>query len=298
MAILHPPVGRCIYCLASEGKFDDEHIIAYALNGDHVLPEASCKVCATKTGKIEQYVTRVMFGALRATRGMRTRRPKKRPQSFKALAEFEDGRKEIVEVPTGEFPVVLMLPFLPEAGFFRGDPDDGRLTNISEWWTWRDHDKIEALCRKIGLENGRLTPHEFNLTRLSQMLAKIGHSQAVAELGIDGFRPLAVDLALGHSVSINHLVGTSPWNRKMKPREESLHKVQIATNKNNGIIMAEIRLFANLGAPTYHVIVGLTHDCTYREAVKLTLPRLQFSPSAPVSGIKPLHGLIKSPRKP
>jgi uncharacterized Fe-S cluster-containing radical SAM superfamily enzyme len=61
MAVRFDPIGECIYCGTKEGPLSREHIIPFALNGDRILPEASCTACGKITGKIEQYVTKTML---------------------------------------------------------------------------------------------------------------------------------------------------------------------------------------------------------------------------------------------
>ena len=42
---VYPPVGRCIYCFASNCNLGDEHIIPQALGGNIILHGASCSAC-------------------------------------------------------------------------------------------------------------------------------------------------------------------------------------------------------------------------------------------------------------
>src|SRR5688572_14323585 len=53
-------VGLCIYCGNSEG-LTREHAIPFALNGDLVLPAASCKKCSEITSAFE---TKVLKGPI------------------------------------------------------------------------------------------------------------------------------------------------------------------------------------------------------------------------------------------
>ena len=64
----YPPVGRCIYCGATD-ELTDEHIIPFSLGGVLILDKASCngtKGCNKKTHKFEGVVARQIFGKFRA----------------------------------------------------------------------------------------------------------------------------------------------------------------------------------------------------------------------------------------
>src|SRR3712207_8495388 len=64
----YPPVGRCIYCDAERYAPDsarglaEEHIIPYGLNGDLVLPEASCRRCERITGRNDSLMLKGEIG--------------------------------------------------------------------------------------------------------------------------------------------------------------------------------------------------------------------------------------------
>lgn len=45
-------IGICIYCRVTE-NLTDEHAVPESLNGDIILEKASCRACATITGKFE-----------------------------------------------------------------------------------------------------------------------------------------------------------------------------------------------------------------------------------------------------
>jgi hypothetical protein len=57
----YPSVATCIYCGTIQPPLSDEHVIAYGLDGDDILPNASCKVCAAITSKVEAHCLRKLF---------------------------------------------------------------------------------------------------------------------------------------------------------------------------------------------------------------------------------------------
>lgn len=260
MATTYPPANQCIYCGALETEetpLRPEHIIAFALNGDTILPKASCDPCGKLTGRIEEANTRHLglFAPMRYTHRMKSRQRSKWPKSLPVTVEGDNGLKVVADVPVAEFPATIALPILPEAGWLNNQLGDGK-TVVLGWWVWSQHDKIAKLLSKLGILRGTIITGETNPTKFSQMLAKIGHSAAAAHFGIDDFTPMAVDLALGRSADFNHLVGISPLDWPIPPAEEALHDIRFDTGQSP-VIIAEIRLFASLGAPRYHVVVGV-----------------------------------------
>lgn len=257
MAIRFDPVGQCIYCGAKDVPLGREHIIPLALNGDRILPEASCPNCSKVTSKIERYVTKTMFGAFRAKTNMQTRRPKKRPTDYPISIKKEGVPELVVKVPTAEHPHTLLLPRIPPARYLGGLPDEPDKPVDCVWWVYSDNSKFEDAAEKFGITDGQLSAGLCDPSKLSQMLAKIGHCAAVAEFGFNSFRPLALDLALGRSESINYLVGCRVKPDPKPQSDDDLHDVRCYVRKHDNVIVAEIGLFINLGAPRYHVVVGL-----------------------------------------
>ena len=95
----------------------------------------------------------------------------------------------------------------------------------------------------------------FHPMKFGRMLAKIGYSFAVAERGLGTFNPVARELILGSSDLLNHYVGGG-MDGDPKPSTNLIELNQYTHNKFKYIVVT-IRLFANLGAPTYHVFVGI-----------------------------------------
>ena len=81
-----PGYGRCIYCTSDSGHsgLRDEHVIPYALGGNAVIENASCKTCEGITSYLDGYLARHVYHDLRIHRGIQTRRPKQRPKELRA----------------------------------------------------------------------------------------------------------------------------------------------------------------------------------------------------------------------
>lgn len=220
-----------------------------------ILPDASCLQCADVTGGIEQVLLRTMWGPFRTLAGFPTRRPKERPKTLPIDVEFYDGREGQIWVPAEDYPAMLNLPILPPARALRGLPDNGAVPVDALNWTWADRDALIRVAKAHGAKTVHSTP--VDTYRLVRVLAKIAHCKAVADFGVNGFVPLALDLVFGRSQCLNFLVGCR--NAQQPPSDEDLHNVGLFTHNEHGIILVEVRLFASLGAPRYHVVVGLKH---------------------------------------
>jgi HNH endonuclease len=120
---VYPPVGRCIYCGKTDGKLSREHIVPYSLNGNLVLPEASCERCAKKTQKIEEICTHERYGMLHPLRtklNLQSRRGRHRHKQLPVLVKYQDGTDKIAIVPSAGFPIIVWGLELPKAGILLG----------------------------------------------------------------------------------------------------------------------------------------------------------------------------------
>src|SRR4051812_38313328 len=105
----YPSLGRCIYCGRSDRKLTDEHIIPFALCGNHVISKGSCEECAKETSKFERIVCKNMFDPFRADVGLPTRRPDKRPDNFDLRTLGHDGRVTTRAVHVDEHSATLPI---------------------------------------------------------------------------------------------------------------------------------------------------------------------------------------------
>lgn len=259
---LYPPVGRCIYCGASEAEaqLTDEHIIPFALAGNSVLPKASCKECARITGAIvEQQVLRRMFGLVRAQRDLPTRRPKERPKKHVITVDL-GTHKEEREEDLNLRPRIFSIPAFPFPTILADQPADesGQISGIVLWTFSARGDFQKAAERHPDAK--KLTIHgQHNPSLFARMLAKIAHSFAVAEYGFSSVVPLLPPLILGKTVndSFNHLVGSL---KLIPPKSKDMTEVRLIRMRTyvtgKEYLVAEIRIFGDLGMPVHLVVVG------------------------------------------
>ena len=247
-----PTVGKCIYCGSQAGTLSKEHIVPFGLGGVHILPRASCEVCAKITAKFEGWCLQRMFGILRPQYHLPTRRPLQRRTDVRITKTHNDGSVEFSTIGVGEFPY-LMLGFIAgEAGILRGaSPTDNH--------NWRGVCDINAEGFR-GFGDGKSAVRiavRTNWVKFSQLLAKMAHGFAVANCGLDSFRPLLLNLILGRVAYPQYLIGGLS---EIPAAEPHLYRVTVYDHSANdkNYVMAEVRLFAALGTPAYRIVVGET----------------------------------------
>jgi hypothetical protein len=251
------PVGFCIYCGSAE-LLSDEHIVPFGLlpkGGDWLLPKASCAECARVTAKFEGSVQQNMIGPIRQKMGLKSRRKAK--ESLTATFNYPDGRLEEEVIPAGDFPSLCigmrwraprLLRGLPSEDLFEGEAV--KRFNEEEVKRFAEPDRAFKV--------GRVYPGDF-----ARMLAKIAHAYAFAEFGPGTFEPMLPDYILGKSNHLAFVVGGDESGSAYSS-EPVLHHVYRQDCLTNGVhyMLVGIRLFACLGMPTYHVVVGPKTDQT------------------------------------
>lgn len=255
----YDPVGRCIYCGDTTSRLTDEHVLPYAMAQNAlVLPKSSCDQCADVTKRFENDLLRQALGIFRNRIGAPTRNPKDRPSEPRVGVGRREGRGplensgEHMEIPISEMPLAyLTLKFRGLPGVLAGRPANGEIN--WEFWarSWLGEQALKRVSpRREGLHLGSLKPITF-----ARFLAKVAHGYAVAETGGATFEPMLLDLILGRSEEIAFLIGGYPDDREPLSDEFFL-QWGWAQNERGAFLVVEIRLYANLGAPTYLVVVG------------------------------------------
>ena len=249
----YAPVGRCIYCGTTEGKLTDEHIVPFGLlpkGMDWFLPKSTCENCAKITTKFEGSVQQGMLGPLRHKLGLKSRR--KRPATHNVTFNYkEDGRIEEREISLNDFPPICIGFRWPPPGILRHVAP----TSVFEGELVVRQD--EAAVRKLirdgeSFKMGRVFTLDF-----ARMLAKIAHAFAIAERGIASFEPILPDLILGKTDAAPYLIGGDASDTP-EEYEAPLHYLGHLYAEISGTmyLLISIRLFARLGMPRYHIIVG------------------------------------------
>jgi len=261
----YAPFGRCIYCLATEYSHSrrtlgDEHIIPLGLNGTFVLPEAACETCERAINKYEGYLQGRVLAPLRYLMGLKTRKPKDRPEFIAMTANLIGGGETRVQVPAWFAPASLVMPIFGYPGLFSDAPPETSEAIVPQLM----HQPIglpEMMAIwSFGRNIDSVRPPSVSFTgnMFAQLMAKIAYGYAVAQLPkrISEFRHIA-DIVLGKEtdVPMGYYVGSEPGRG---PESTNLHEIHIESRESptRQLTVVKIRLFAHLMSPTYYVVVS------------------------------------------
>ena len=267
MAKTYAPVGCCIYCGATEWsaqqsrKLGDEHIIPEGIGGRLVLPEASCKACEAITSAVELEWLRGAYHTARVQKGLGKK--KARPPRFLKLQVVRGGKTTWESVPLEKYPAMIVTlcfdkPEIlsdcsPVAKVLSGGVAVGVLPTFGK-------------LLKPFLDQGAVTfvPPRASATStiLGRMLAKIAHSYAAAELGINKFSPFLKGIILGTDIChIPYFVGGT---KDAPPTIDDVYKIRLTTMEScegRSYLVCIIRLLSDVkGMPEYWVVVGETRN--------------------------------------
>ena len=166
-----------------------------------------------------------------------------------------DGVREVIQVPRSEFPIYVPTPlFPPPAVFWRSQPVRGVFTNLATIHVAGPTLK-EASQRYPGAEfvgaRTNFSPEDFAKT-----LAKIGFCAAVAALGLAAFTHTPIrKVILGSDPCIGQWVGS--WHGEpVNETHGGLHAIKVQRSLTGSDIHVVVRLFAQFGAPEYHIVLG------------------------------------------
>lgn len=256
----YAPIRFCIYC-GSTDNLTDEHIIPNGLlpkGGDWYLPKASCPNCCSITKKFEGSVQQSMLGPLRYKLDLKTRNrgiKKKKTNNFVTLFNYPDGRLEPKEISGDDFPSVC-IGFkwrMPE--FLRG-LQASNIFEGSDFIKYNESEMSKYAKSDQAIKIGRVYPGDF-----ARMLAKIAHTYAIAEHGMDSFEPMLTEIILGKDDRLPFLIGgdeTLP-TLESEPYLHNIYRQDCAIGGVHHMLVA-IRLFAFIGMPRYLVVVGKKTD--------------------------------------
>jgi hypothetical protein len=267
----YPAPGRCIYCgdAAAPHTLTREHIIPLALGSHGFLPGASCEQCRETTNKFEAPCIATMFTPLRYIFDLPSRRKSKWPKSLPLDIEL-DGKVETQQVPIEDLPSIpIPFPVFKMPGILRGlDPSDKWPGSREVILAFPNVPEREQRLKRIkgAAEKAKIhVSSSMQVELFARMLAKIAHSYAVAECGLDSFRPFLPPLILGKEQGLSHLIGGAPEGKtfnllpSLPGKTHHLHFVQIDGMHNVGALRlfgVLVHLFKDIGAPVYLVVVG------------------------------------------
>ena len=247
------PVGRCIYCGATEG-LEKEHILPFALSGTAILPAASCRRCASITGKTEQILLRGSFWPVRIFRGLKSRtKHRDAPASFAVVVE-RDRREELIQLAVDDLPIMLHFPlFAPPAYLSKSGLKAG--ISLSGLATVHFGKNPKRVANSLG--TSKLTfKDQHNPIAFAQVIAKVAYAFAYAEGSIADLEgePFVVPAIIDKPDEVGQWVGTLTDPVRAFPG--LLHRIAIHHDWERGLLCAEVQLFADSETPAYGVILG------------------------------------------
>jgi hypothetical protein len=257
MDIPAPPnpreIGECIYCGNRDAPLTTEHAVPYGLNGSWTLLKASCKVCSNITHRFERDTMRCLWPEIRIVLGMQSRRRNNRPDTLPLVVQ-RNGAKEVIRVPRSDYPAYLHTPlFPPPAIFWRQNPVRGVFANLDMIHiagpTFQEISQHYPGAEFVGVR-ANFSPDDFART-----LAKIGFCAGVATVGLGAFTHTPIrKIILGTDACIGHWVGC--WQGDPHNAHGGIHAIKVMYEPPSSRIHVFVRMFAQFGAPEYHIFLG------------------------------------------
>lgn len=243
-------VGQCIYCGAKDQGLSKEHALPYGLNGPWTLLRASCNQCAAITHRFERDSLKGLWPMIRNVLAMQSRRPWARPDMLPLVLESKGARRTVL-VPPRDFPLYLPMPVLQPPGAVSGNTHASEMSAKLSF-IHLTGPSFEEVGRREGADfvGARLifSPEEF-----SRMLAKIAFCAGIFAMGLAPFTSSPIrDVILGKDRRVGHWVGS--WGGEPMNEANGLHSMRIRASGSD--IHVFLRLFAQFGAPEYHVVLG------------------------------------------
>ena len=188
----------CIYCQRRDVKLETEHVFPEGLAGTLKLFRASCRRCADLIHPVETYCIKNTFEQMRPWLKIKSKR-KHKAFPRKLTVSRKGGENGTWEIATeDDFPYALTLLRLNTPGILRGRPPGEDLeTDGMTFLT-----SAEFGERMVRLGPNPAISFNFRPGYLTRFLAKIAHGCAVADRGLDGFRPCLPPFIKGEDPSI------------------------------------------------------------------------------------------------
>jgi hypothetical protein len=248
------PANMCVYCgntryrEKDDRKLGDEHVIPESLGGNLILSEASCESCERRVNLFEQPILKSVLYAPRVHLGIR-RKPRKRGEEKITVDATVDGKDIKLTLPIKRMPVMLFFLMMESPGLLIGRPSHFGAMNGA----WVKPFLTDGPKMPPGLQS--MASPVLDTFKFMQFLAKIAHCYAVSVLG-SRFTPLLREIILSDTATPNFdLIG---GNSKPGDPTNNLHEIEIGWQTCFGVDYAivKLRMFSNLGAPTYRVVAG------------------------------------------
>ena len=257
---VYPPGGRCIYG-GDTKQLTIEHGIPYGLGGRIELPESSCRECCKLTSGFEHTCLRTMYGPLRLLYDLPSRRKKKRPKALRLKVKRTPAEDwTYVDVEQEKYPFLILFPYfsMPKAITDGSESECHGAATKRLWIRGASASFIfKELLERLTIElrvHSVMPEATAQVKEFCQMLAKIGHSFAVGELGVEAFQPFLIPHILRKELNdSDRFIGSLS---KEERASSNLHEISLVDIGKDDLVTIRIRLLAKLKTPTYYVIAG------------------------------------------
>lgn len=162
-----------------------------------------------------------------------------------------NGIQRTIQVSPNEFPLYLPTPQFPSPGCLIDIPQSASISTQLKFIHLAGPSLDEVMKQHAAdFAGARL---DFSPSDFARTLAKIAFTGAVYVLGLAPFTTTPIRrVILGEDLSVSHWVGS--WNGEPVNEAKGLHAMKILASGTN--IHVVLRLFAQFGAPEYHVVLG------------------------------------------
>ncbi len=173
----------------------------------------------------------------------------------------------------------MMFYKMGRAGLLEGLPDTVDMSNEWQIVAVQDDVKAKAFQQKFGVPltaKVRHMPESF-----ARLLAKIGYCHLLTMLDPGDFRPICLPYVMGDRKNPSYVVGGTFEIAEPETVGYRLSTVGFGSTEGSPgrfMLVAEIRLFANVFTPTYHVVVGdasrewkRSRRCSVRQGGEITV---------------------------
>lgn len=253
-------IGKCIYC-GSHDDLTDEHVLPYALGGHLRLNQASCKACATITGRLEQKLLRGHWWPYRKKLGLQTRNPSaanelKSIKIIKANGDVISG-----QMPLEDFVAAIVFELAPPSilrdEILSGEPFATKAF-LKMLGPMASEAQIDGKPYRLLPSDKVEFPVNFDTGELTRFLAKVAHGYAISKEGLDAFDEFYLpEFILGQTDGIQTYVGGYESQIVMPVLPGGGYNRMMLRTRGDFISVC-IQLFIEAGdpPPIYEIIVG------------------------------------------
>ncbi|MDC7785094.1 hypothetical protein PQJ75_02375 [Rhodoplanes sp. TEM] len=175
-----------------------------------------------------------------------------------------------MKVPYSDYPAAMIFYKMQKAGILIGSPENLDISGEWQFTAVCDDEKANGFESKYGMKltvKFRHVPNSFG-----RLLAKIGYGQVLWTLGLDDFRPLCLPYILGARSNISYIVGGAFDIPPPTPGVGYNLRTVVVGDGARILLIALLRLYANLHTPVYHVVVG---DVLGESSVRSVIAKLE-----------------------